>query len=135
MDINTIHFLTALHEAIEGKTEMLVEYLRSELPLQKPERELLIKFVTGNLKGKRGRGRPKLDEGRRRLRKIGLDYHHPLYGASQDFDRILKVWRVRHKKKYGVREKAVEMVANRHGVEFERLNNYLRRRRSPKRTK
>jgi hypothetical protein len=99
----------------------LLWLLRSDFDLNAGDKFLLADYIEGKITKNKGR------------RWQGAS---PMWFAADDVVRIKRVWRQRYGRKYGVHRKALELAAERRGVDPHSLDNYINRsKRSRSRSK
>jgi ribosomal protein L29 len=135
-----VHFIweeeVAVDAAQRGELAALIELLRGPHRdwLQPDTVELMIEFMTGKRNPQTGRRRGE-GAGRSKMTPEEKEAKNPLRNAAAEFDTIKRLLRKHYpSERYSkIRERALELAAERASVEPEQLENYLGRARDVRR--
>jgi hypothetical protein len=102
----------------------LIKWLRRDLKLHLgPKADaLLAERITGEDRGKRGRGRPKQTVEQRHI-------NTPVHGAANEVEDIERILRRHYPDEKKIRERAITVAAERAGIRRQTLVNYLKSKR------
>jgi hypothetical protein len=127
----------AVDDARRGELAALVELLRGEHRdwLQPETVELVVEFMTGVRNPQTGRRKGEGKVGRTKMTQEEKEAKNPLHNAAAEFRIIKRLLREHYPSEpYSeIRERALELAAQRASVEPERLDDYFKRARGVRR--